>query len=88
MICPEEYQSPKEIPGQGICALQRMMFTTGLFVGINEVGYRGRYCYSNYADAKEALEQWDGFGDPPGPWIKWKGEGGDRSNPKALSDLF
>lgn len=69
----------KEIPGRGICGLKFMAFTVGLMVGLNMHSYYGRYCYKHLADAREALEAWDGVGDPINEWIKWKGEGGDRS---------
>lgn len=52
----EGYQHITEIPGKGICAIARMAFTTGLFIGLTPIGYEGRYCYKNYSDAKEALE--------------------------------
>jgi hypothetical protein len=48
------------------------MFTTGIFVGIDEWGWQRRYCYENFDDAVAALAAWDGSGDPPGPWIKEK----------------
>ena len=76
----EGYFDLKIIPGKGICCLFRMIYTVGLVIVINEYGYYGRYCYKHLADAKEALEKWDGNGDPDGPWIKYKGEGGEKSN--------
>jgi hypothetical protein len=57
------------------------MFTTGLVVGLDRIGYDGRYCYESHADAISALKDWHGVGDPSGGWIKYKGVGGDRSNP-------
>ena len=70
----------REIKGRGICALCRFAFTVGLVIGINSVGYYGRYCYDNLAEATKAIEEWDGTGDPSGDWIKYKGYGGERSN--------
>lgn len=40
------YHSPKLINGVW-CGLMRMAFTTGLFVGIDEIGYSYRYCYES-----------------------------------------
>jgi len=74
----------REIPGRGLCALFRFMFTVGLVYGIDEIGYVGRYCYSNLADAKKDLGIWDGKEDPPGDWIKHKGET-EYSNKKSIS---
>lgn len=74
------YESIREVPGQGLCALQKFAFTTGIIVGLDSVCYRGRYCYADRAEAQLQLDAWDGQGDPGGAWIKYKGEGGDRSN--------
>ena len=63
-----------------ICGIKRFLFTTGLVVGLNEIGYDGRYCYEHRSDAVDALREWDGNGDPSGDWIKYKGIGGERSN--------
>ena len=77
----EGYYNIKAVPGNGVCALFKFAFTTGLVIGIDDIGYHGRYCYSNRQDAIDALNSWDGQGDPSGNWIKYKGEGGERSNP-------
>lgn len=76
----EGYFDLKIISERGICGLIRMLYTVGLVIGINNIGYYGRYCYKNLADAKEALNKWDGNGDPEGPWIKYKGVGGEKPN--------
>jgi hypothetical protein len=73
------YSHIKEIPERGVCSLFRFIYTTGLVIGCTETGYKGRYCYSSFVDAKSALAEWDGTGHPPGEWIKYKGEGGELS---------
>lgn len=73
-----DYMHVREIPGLGKCGLRRMIFTVGLCVGLDESGYVGRYCYKSWAEAYKALDSWDGIGDPPGEWIKYKGADGDR----------
>jgi hypothetical protein len=79
-----EYVHPKLLASGEWAALRQMFFTVGLFVGLDQTGYRTRFCYPNMAHAVLALDLWDGTGDPPGPWIKQKGlPGGDRSNPRA-----
>ncbi len=65
----EGYTEIKEIPGVGICGLRSFIFTTGLIIGMNEIGYFGRYCYKTSREASDALKSWDGSGDPPGNWI-------------------
>jgi hypothetical protein len=77
----EGYYEIREIPGIGICGLRKFIFTTGLVIGMDENLYYGRYCYSNESDALKALREWDGKGDPSGPWIKYKGLPEERSNP-------
>lgn len=77
----EGYYEIREIPGKGLCGLNRFIFTTGLMVSLDEIGYYGRYCYANESDALKALNEWDGNGDPGGPWIKYKGRPEERSNP-------
>lgn len=76
----EGYYNIVQTPNKGVCALYRFAFTVGLVININSIGYEGRYCYNNNSDAKTAIQSWDGNGDPSGPWIKYKGKGGERSN--------
>lgn len=60
--------------------LRQMITTVGLMVGIGPDEYRTRFCYPDAASAFEAIQRWDGHGDPPGPWIKEKPCG--RRNPE------
>jgi len=69
----EGYTEIREIEGRGLCGLKHFMFTTGLVYGMTKIEYEGRYCFERFSDAKEALNNWDGKGDPTGPWIKHKG---------------
>ncbi len=59
------------------------IYTMGLIVGLTEIGYRKRHCYERIMDAVEALQAYNGEGDPSGPWIKVKGESGERLGPGA-----
>ena len=77
----EGYSEIKEVPGKGICGLRDFIFTTGLVIDMDENQYYGRYCYPSHEDALKALNEWNGEGDPSGPWIKYKGNPGERSNP-------
>jgi len=67
------YVCVQKLPNGMWVGMQRMLYTTGLFIGLTVEGYSGRYCYERFADVKDALQTWDGTGDPPGPWIKYKG---------------
>lgn len=75
------YSYPRRLPDGRWCGIQPMLYTGGLFVGLDAVGYAYRYCYETVAEAALALAIWDGEGHPPGAWIKRKGLGGDLHNP-------
>lgn len=85
--CLMGYRWAKRLASGETAAVERMIATWGLFVGLDLLGYRTRFCYPDENSACNALGTWDGYGDPPGPWIKEKGinkELGkpvDRSNP-------
>jgi hypothetical protein len=80
-LTEDGYTHLREINGL-ICGLYRYIFTIGLVVGLDEYGYKYRYCYENRIDAIVDIAEWDGKGHPSGDWIKRKGEGGDISNPE------
>jgi hypothetical protein len=78
------YLYPRQLADGTWIALAKMMYTVGLVVGIDRVGYRKRFCYETATAAVLAVTAWNGQGDPPGMWIKEKP--GDRFNP-AWADL-
>ena len=83
------YEMPIQTKNYGIIALQRFLFTWGVIVDINEIGYNRRYCYSSFEDAFKGyllLLSFDEKENPPfdipdTKWIKRKGEAGELSNP-------
>ncbi len=87
------YETPTLLSTGEIAAGRRMLYTYGLFVGMNAWGYRTRFCYPNREEALKALAGYTGKNDPPGPWIKEKGfnrelnKPVDRSNPKLTEKL-
>jgi hypothetical protein len=72
----DQFIATREIPGCGLCAVQRFAYTCGLLTGLRFDGhsyfYVARYCYPNGVDALRDLAVWDGQGDPPGEWVKEK----------------
>lgn len=82
----EGYRPLRDLPSGELAGVMDMMWTAALCVGLDELGYRVRYCYATRAEAEAALKAWDGAGDPSGPWIKAKGEGEDRLNPAFVED--
>jgi len=82
------YTNLREIPGHGLCGIQRMLFTYALYCHIDSSGFGPyRFCYPQFFDALDAIEQWDGKDLPPGKWIKCKGVFGDFRNPELPSEL-
>lgn len=81
----EGYCHLTEINGRGVCGVMRFMFTYGLVYGLDESGYKGRYCFDNAIEAAVSLAVWSGSGDPSGKWIKHKGDT-EYSNPNLISD--
>lgn len=75
------YTSVRRLPSGELAGITKMAYTFGLVVGLDDTGYRGRYCYELACEAQEALDAWDGDGDPSGPWLKYKGHGGERLGP-------
>lgn len=61
--------------------LAKMLFTVGVMVSHRDHGNPvTRWCFPSFHEAKSALENWDGTGDPPGEWIKQKGKLADGSS--------
>lgn len=62
------YLHIKEIPGNRYAAIYPLMYTTAIIVGDigDEYSYRDLWCYHSMYAAKQALDAWDGEGDPEG----------------------
>jgi len=73
-INAQGYEQARLLPSGEWAALQKMFYTTGLFVGIDTFTWRTRFCFDTYDEAAAALLVWDGSGFPPGYWIKQKPE--------------
>lgn len=69
-----DYEEVRYVEARGFCGLFKMALTWALIIHLNGLCYGGRYCYEHRAAASKALKEWDGKGDPIGPWIKYKGE--------------
>ncbi len=68
------YRHVRKLPTGEWAGVHKMLFTTGLFLGLDPVGWRTRFCFEHWSDAVESLEAWDGRDFPPGWWIKQKPE--------------
>ena len=80
------YSDIRLIPGFGLCGIQQMICTFGLMVCLMEHGHEGRFCFEHYEDARDSLKAWTGKSFPTGPWIKFKGYGGEILGPGAAMD--
>lgn len=80
------YAFPRQLPDGRWIGLQPMLYTIGLFVGLDPVGYAYRYCYESFGEALLDVVGWNGEADPPGNWIKRKGLGDDLLNPRWLAE--
>ena len=69
ILLEEGYTTPRQIQTHGLCAIHKFIFTTAIVCWIHETGYRYRYCYDTLLEARSALLEWGGKGDPPGEWI-------------------
>jgi hypothetical protein len=77
----EGYLRPRRLESGVWLAIQKQLFTTGLFYIKDRLGYEKMYHYDKMSDAVNALLTWDGEGDPPRNWIVEKSINGDRRNP-------
>jgi hypothetical protein len=68
----EGYILVRRLPTGEWAGLRDFAFTIGLCVGLDDTGYRARYCFESAAQAVVALTIWGGEGHPQG-WIKVKG---------------
>lgn len=75
------YSQVRKVATGKVCAIFAFKYTVGLVVGLDTIGYEGRYCYEHAGDASKALKDWNGHGHPAGAWVKCKGAGIDLLNP-------
>ncbi len=81
-----DYYFLKVMPNGEIAGLHDYVFTVGLVVGLDEIGYRTRFCFDSASQAIVSLLNWDGKGFPPGWWIKQKPE--EIPGPKMTGELY
>lgn len=71
----------REVPSRGVCGIIKYAYTHGVHSQMDGKTYYGRWCYRDLASATSALLLWDGAGDPPGDWLKYKGKDCERHPP-------
>lgn len=58
------YEKTKVLKDERVCGVLRLLFHWTLHVDIHEMGYEDRYCYATKELALNAMEKWDGTGEP------------------------
>lgn len=80
-LLSQGYTHYRSFPNGRDACLNRLMFTWAILADMNPCGYGDRWCYHNEADAKAALDAWNGEGEPQGwhrhPPTGRRREGGD-----------
>lgn len=71
----EDYVKVRELPDGRVIGITRLMFHWTLHIDIDDVGYADKYCYQTLQLALNALDTWDGNGDPADGWHRHLGSG-------------
>jgi hypothetical protein len=75
------YYDLKKLDDRYVAGLFKFMFTTAIIkirIG-NLMSYEDRWCYHSEQDARLALQNWDGTGEPTG-WHRHPASGRRREN--------
>ncbi|MEY8194740.1 MAG: hypothetical protein RPR28_07795 [Cycloclasticus sp.] len=79
------------VRGDRLVGFNRYMYSVAIVVDVDyarnksQAGYKYRYCYKTLREALEAMDDWDGVGEPKDFEVR-KGLGIDYA-PKSLSNL-
>ncbi|RBB38893.1 hypothetical protein DPV79_16055 [Burkholderia reimsis] len=73
------YTDYRVFPNERDAMICRLMFTFAIIADMTPYAYGERWCYHSYADAKAALDAWDGEGEPTG-WHRHPDTGRRREN--------
>jgi hypothetical protein len=63
------YTHVRELPDGSFAGLARLMYTTGLCVGLSADSWTSRYCFENEDEAISELEKLQGRDDVPTGWV-------------------
>lgn len=71
LVTENGYRDVKPLPGGRYAAIRPLMFTHAVILGrIGDMtGIDDSWCYGDYRAAKNALDAWDGSGEPQG-WTR------------------
>jgi hypothetical protein len=60
------YTDYHEFDNERDACIVRLLFTYAILADLNEWGYGDRWCFHSYADARRALDAWDGESESRG----------------------
>lgn len=64
-----QYDELRELPDHSVAAIGKLMYTTALYLDLDDVGFRSRYCYDDDALARAELLKLQTKDDEPQGWI-------------------
>lgn len=73
------YTDYRVFPNGRDALIARLLFTYAVLADMSSFGYGDRWCFKSYADARAALDAWDGEGEPTG-WHRHPSSGRRREN--------
>lgn len=65
----EDYSFVRVLPDGSIAGIDRLLFTTGLFLGITRTGYERRFCFADHERALIELFKLQSEDDEPTGWV-------------------
>jgi len=60
MLHDQGYTHLRMVGDLGWCGIYRFVFTFGVCISLDRVGYAGRFCFDNLPCAALFLKEWDG----------------------------
>lgn len=81
----KHYRQFWTLPDGRLCGLMRLILHWTVHIDLDYGGYRERYCFLTPELAVEAMDQWDGTGDPIN-WHKHPNTGRVRPDRTAASE--
>lgn len=67
-LSPEQYGllETKRCENGRLVGIMPFLFTWAIVADLTDVGYEDRWCYKSLQDARSALKEWNGDGEPEG----------------------
>jgi hypothetical protein len=67
-LMQQGYKDCRPLPNNRYAAISPLMYTHAIITGrmLDRTGYENRWCFDSYESAKNAMDEWDGTGEPYG----------------------